>query len=118
MGMPMSQYSHSGRVLASTQLRSPLLTPSDRRPPAISREILSQSPQVASRQAPRSFQRSTVRAAEARTRSLNMMTAFGTLSARSLGLVALAGAVAPPTFLVVSIVENCYANKGTLTTVW
>src|SRR5689334_8818274 len=97
------------------QLRSPLPTPSASRPPAISREARSQSPHDASRHVPASFQRNTGLAADCLTRSLNITTAFCTLSGRSLGRFEVNFAVAA-TFAV-SMKGDCYAKTAGPSTV-
>src|SRR4051794_36742872 len=106
--MPMSQKSHSGRVLARTHERSPLPTPSASRPPAISRDALSHSAHVPVRHVPDSFQRKTDFAADAFTRSVNITTAFCTLSGRSVVLVGIdAFAVAAIAVSIIAPFDRC-----------
>src|SRR4051794_9136342 len=83
--------------------RSPTVRPSDRRPPAISREARSQSAQLPVCHALPTFQRSACLSAPARTRLLNSSTALGTLSGRSFERVVATVAIAAK--LVVSICE-------------
>src|SRR3954468_10868003 len=83
--------------------RSPVPRPSASRPAAISRDALSQSPQVAVSQLAPTFQRNACLPAVARTRLLNSSTALGTLKERSFDRVGAAVAVAAT--LVISICE-------------